>query len=225
MMPATIELISVNVGLPAYLGMRRGKPVMSGIRKTPVTTGEVTVTPTGIIGDGQGDLINHGGVDKAVYVYPAEHLPVWSAEHRRANPYEPADFGENLTVRGLLEQDVHIGDRWQWGDVIVEVAQPRYPCFKLGMHLNRTAIVRELVANNRTGWYLRVLEPGTAPVGGELTLLERTGTGVSVLEAHLARLPSATALEIERVVAEPSLADRLRNALVKSLQQRASVTR
>lgn len=225
MLPATIELVSVNVALPAQLGIRRGKPVISGIAKKPVRVAEILVTQTGIDGDGQGDLVNHGGVDKAIYIYPADHLPVWTAEHGRTQPYGPGDFGENLTVGGWREQDVHIGDRWQWGEVIVEVAQPRYPCFKLGMHLNRSAVVRELVANHRTGWYVRVLQPGTAQVDQPLTFVERTGSGVSVLDAHLARLPTASAGEIERVIAEPALADRLRAELAKTLRQRIPVTR
>jgi MOSC domain-containing protein YiiM len=208
-----LALVSVNVALPSEIGIRRRRPVISGIYKLPVRNGTVSVTETGIVGDGQGDLVAHGGPEKAVYAYPAEHLPVWSAEHRVSEPYGPGVFGENLTLAGLDESAVHIGDRWRWGDVVLEVCQPRYPCYKLGMKLGRPKVVREMVENGRTGWYLRVIEPGEAPSMGELELIGRSELGVSVADAHLARLPTADPQLIDRVLAESRLAARLQESL------------
>jgi MOSC domain-containing protein YiiM len=173
--------------------------------------------PTNLEGDGQADLRNHGGRDKAVYAYPAAHLAIWAAEHGLPEPYCPGAFGENLTIGGWTEEEVCIGDRWQWGETLLEVAQPRYPCFKLGLALDRHAVVRELVANGRTGWYLRVVQPGIAPVAGPIRLVGRAHAGPTVLDAHLARLPEAPRDLIERVAAAPDLAEGLRHHLLASL--------
>lgn len=212
-----IALRSVNVALPRQIGIRRRKPVISGIYKAPVQQNRVIVTATGIIGDGQGDLIAHGGVDKAVYVYPIEHLIPWSQEHAVPEPYGPATFGENLTVAGLDEHGVFIGDRWQWGEVVLEVCQPRYPCYKLGMKLGRPSAVREMVENGRTGWYMRVIATGEAPTDGPMFLIDRSDQPISVAAAHQARLPGADVSLVRQTVAEPRLAERLRHSLQQSL--------
>ncbi|MGD9712512.1 MAG: MOSC domain-containing protein [Thermomicrobiales bacterium] len=217
MIPATpvIDLVSVNIAIPSRIGERQGKTVLSGIRKVPLKRCSVVVTEAGIIGDGQGDTVNHGGYDKAVYAYPSEHLDSWSQDHGSAERYSPGEFGENLSVRGMLESDVLIGDRWRWGEVVLEVCQPRYPCYKLAMVLERPAIVREMVDNRRTGWYLRVIQAGAAPVDGAIEVIER-GPGESVLDAHLARLPQADTSLRSRVAENPSLAARLRDALLEA---------
>lgn len=212
----SVELVSVNVALPRDIGTRHRKSVISGIHKLPVASEHVVVTSTGLVGDGQGDLVAHGGPDKAVYAYPVEHLPPWTDEHRPTVPYGPGTFGENLSVSGLLETDVMIGDCWAWGEVVLQVCQPRYPCFKLGMKLNRPSAVREMVANLRTGWYLRVLQAGNAPVSGSITVVSLGQQRITVQDAHLARLPAANRELREKVIAEPALAIRLRESLERS---------
>ena len=163
-----IELVSVNVGRPQYLGQHRGRPVTSGIAKQPVSGQFLWLDRLNLEGDGQADLTVHGGVDKAVYAYPSEHLPAWSAELGEA--LGPAAFGENLTTAGGTEDDVCIGDRWFWGDAVLEVCQPRSPCYKLAIHRGRGDIGRRLRESGRTGWYLRVLEPGQVPVAGPIAV-------------------------------------------------------
>jgi MOSC domain-containing protein YiiM len=163
-----IELVSVNVSKPKYLGEHRGHAITSGIAKVPVTAEHLWLDRLNLEGDGQADLEVHGGPDKAVYAYPSEHLPVWSEE--LGEILGPAAFGENLTTAGATEDDVCIGDRWYWGDAVLEVCQPRSPCFKLGMHRGRAAMVRWFRNSGRTGWYLRVLEPGRVPVAGPITV-------------------------------------------------------
>lgn len=213
----TITLVSVNVALPSYLCERHGDMIESGIRKQPVATDTVTVSTTNIEGDGQGDLIAHGGPEKAVYSYPSEHWATWTAERNPAVPYGPASFGENLSLAGILENEACIGDIWRWGDVRLQICQPRYPCYKLGVALGEPGIVKALVASGRTGWYFRVLTPGSAPTAGAIEIESRDPAGVTVAVAHAARLPGADPALVERVVAVDALASGLKRSLTETL--------
>ncbi len=176
-------LLSVNVGQPRPLQtLRAGETVLSGIVKLPVSSTTIVVDTLNLEGDRQADLTVHGGVDKAVYAYPAEHLPLWNAE--LGTSFGPGTFGENLTTTGWREDQVRIGDVWAWGDALLQVSQPRSPCFKLAAVAGRADMLKRMVRNGRTGWYLRVLRPGVAPVAGPLRLVTRHPGGPSVLEAH-----------------------------------------
>lgn len=185
-----VGLVSVNVGRPALLGTHRGRPVLSGIVKRPVEVDELWLDWENLEGDGQADLEDHGGRDKAVYAYPTEHLAPWSEELGEESPLGPAAFGENLSTVGWTEEDVRIGDTWAWGDAVLEVNQPRWPCFKLALHRGRGDIQRRFRESGRTGWYLRVLEPGRVPVAGPITVVERHPAMASVRLAHDARSPN-----------------------------------
>ena len=161
-----MRLAAVNVGTPTLLAAAADERVWSGIRKHPVDpTTTLWLSTLNLAGDGQADLSVHGGVDKAVYAYPSEHLPEW-ARDLDADDLGPAPFGENLSTIGVTEDDVHIGDRWAWGGAVLEVTQPRWPCFKLVLHRGRADIQARMRATGRTGWYLRVLEPGEVPADG-----------------------------------------------------------
>ncbi len=179
-----VTVVAVHVGRPLPLVRRRGRQVHSAIAKQPVTGPTIHVGKTNLAGDQQADLRVHGGVDKAVYAYPSEHLDAW----RRAldRPLGLGAFGENLSLAGATEGQVRIGDVWAWGDALVQVSQPRSPCFKLAAHLDRPQVARMMIASGRTGWYLRVLQPGEAPVTGVLRLVERDPAAPSVLDAHRA---------------------------------------
>ncbi len=132
----TIALASVNVGLPAPIGVRASEPVMSSIAKQRVAIGTTLwLSPLNLAGDAQADLSVHGGPDKAVYAYPSEHLPWWSEE--LDEDVGTAAFGENLSTVGVTEHEVGIGDVWSWGDALLEVCQPRTPCYKLALHRGR----------------------------------------------------------------------------------------
>lgn len=144
---------------------------MSGIAKSAVV-GPVRVGKLNLDGDGQADLVHHGGADKAVLAYSAEHYGDWRRELGIANlPY--GAFGENLTVEGLIEQDVCIGDIWRIADVLLQVSQPRQPCWKLGRRWRMDDLPKRVLQSGRSGWYLRVLREGTIESGMAVTLQER----------------------------------------------------
>lgn len=207
-----VGLVSVNVAMPELLGTHRGKPVQSAIAKRPVTAAELRLDPVNLEGDGQADLAVHGGPDKAVYAYPWEHLAPWSEE--LGEQLGPAAFGENLTTLGWTEDDVRVGDRWSWGDAVLEVCQPRWPCYKLALHRARGDIGRRMRANGRTGWYLRVLEPGRVPVAGPIRV-ERAEVPASIRLLHEAATPGSDVPidVIEALMTLDSLADEWRLAL------------
>ncbi len=214
-----VGLLSVNVGEPAYLGHHRGRPVTSGIVKTRVTGEWLWLDWVNLEGDGQADREAHGGPDKAVYAYPSEHFEAWSEELGQEG-LGPASFGENLTVAGWLEDRVFIGDRWRWGDALLEVCQPRWPCFKLALYRRSGRVGPLMRETGRTGWYLRVLQPGRVPVAGPIVVESRHRAGVSVLDVSEARRRGLDEERLAQLLAlEPlaeewkgDLADRVRHA-------------
>jgi MOSC domain-containing protein YiiM len=149
------------------------KPWTSGIFKSPVT-GPIQLGKLGLAGDGQADLENHGGEDKAVLSYSADHYPDWLPTLGPESATFGA-FGENLTIAGLTEDDVCIGDVWQVGDTVqLQVSQPRQPCWKLARKWRIKDLVEQVQHNGRTGWYWRVIVTGAVEAGQQLRLLNRT---------------------------------------------------
>ena len=210
-----IRLVSVNVAKPQLLGRHRGRPVTSGIAKRPVTAEFLWLDRRNLEGDAQADLEVHGGPDKAVYAYPSEHWPAWSAE--LGQDIGPAAFGENLSTAGGTEDDVCIGDRWFWGDAVLEVCQPRSPCFKLAIHRGRGDIGRRFKESGRSGWYLRVLQPGRVPVAGPIRV-EPHAMGATVVVVQEAVGPGAAPVEvIEALLCVEPLADEWKKALARRL--------
>jgi MOSC domain-containing protein YiiM len=211
-----LQLLSVNVGTPREIGVLRGEPVLSGIAKSPVESASVYVSVTNIEGDRQADLSVHGGVDKAVYCYPADHWPWW--EREKAFPCRPAAFGENLTVEGADETEIGIGDRFRWGDVLLEVSQPRAPCFKFAIISQRPDAPALMTASGRTGWYFRVIQNGQARVGRTVLAREQAAGGPSVREAFFAALHAHADKDLVRRVADaPALASSWRDAVMRRL--------
>lgn len=221
---AAVELRSVNTGRPARLGVDGGRVVRSAIHKHPVSVDTLELGATNLEGDRQSDLRVHGGPDKALYVYPAEHLEAWERElgaagHDVARLFVPGSIGENLTVAGWDEQRTHIGDVWEWGDALVQVAQPREPCFKLGLRTGIAVMVRLFETSGRSGWYLRVLRPGTVPVRTPLQLrvVERDGRGLSVHAAARLLRGRPPRAQLEAAVDHPALAAAWRRGLQRRL--------
>lgn len=174
-----VNIVSVNVGLPRQVEWR-GKTVTTGIFKTPAT-GSVRLDDLNLDGDAQADLTVHGGVDKAVYAYPGEHYSYWRRELPDVD-FSYGIFGENLTITGLLEDKVNIGDRFRSGSVELMVTQPRMPCYKLGVRFNRPDMVKRFLDSQLTGFYFRVLRQGTVEAGDELELVSCDDHQVTVAD-------------------------------------------
>jgi len=172
-----MKLRSLNIGLPKSVEWEGGT-VLTGIFKKPVD-GPVLATKNGLPGDGVGDPEVHGGEHKAVYAFPHEHYSYF-AELLDRDDFVPGQFGENLTTEGLLETDVQIGDQLQIGDAILEVTQPREPCFKLGIRMNDPGILKPFLKSLRTGFYLRVIREGNLAAGQEIVRVRRADRSVSV---------------------------------------------
>lgn len=174
-MAAHIE--TVCVGRPKTVH-HNGKAVSTAIFKSPVAQ-RVAVGLLNIAGDRQADLSVHGGRDKAVYVYASRHYDAWAAELGLA-ALEPSPFGENLAVTEISEDSVVLGSRFRFGSVTAIVAQPRLPCFKLGIRRQDDAFPNRLLHSGRLGFYLRVEEPGETGAGDAFELVDRPQHGITV---------------------------------------------
>jgi MOSC domain-containing protein YiiM len=165
------RIVSLQVGMPA----RRDEdddPWFTGIFKSPVDV-PVALTKRNLAGDAQADLRVHGGPHKAVMAYSAEHYPLWRAElNLSESQFLFGAFGENLTISGLDEDSVCIGDIHQIGTATLQVSQPRSPCWKLARKWMMPDLPKRLVANKRSGWYYRVLEEGTLQRGDDVRVIE-----------------------------------------------------
>lgn len=186
-MTITPVLISIQVGRPQSLGSDDAvsafdKPWTTGIFKQMVE-GPVTVGPLGLAGDGQADEAAHGGVDKALCAYGADHYEHWRRVLDLAS-FTPGAFGENLTIRHLAEDDVCIGDTWTIGAVTVQVSQPRQPCWKLARKWRLKDLADRVIASGRTGWYFRALTAGALTAGERCTLVERPNPEWTITRAN-----------------------------------------
>jgi MOSC domain-containing protein YiiM len=180
MEPASLmQVISVNVGLPRTLVLN-GQTVVTGIFKEPVE-GRIAVRKLNLDGDRQADLTVHGGRDKAVYAYPAEHYSFWR-EQFPERELSWGMFGENLTLTGLLENEVHIGDHFRVGSAKLMVTQPRLPCYKLGIKFGREDIIKRFLESGKTGFYFAVLEEGEVATGDAISLVHRDEHHIQVAD-------------------------------------------
>jgi MOSC domain-containing protein YiiM len=178
-------LVSVNVSLPREI-RTNGTTVRTGIFKQPVE-GRVLLRRLNLDGDAQGDLSVHGGPDKAVYAYSFEHYAYWKKKLGR-DDLPPGQFGENFTVEGMPEEQVCLGDVFRIGEAVVEVTQPRLPCFKLGLKMGDAKFPKQFLASGRLGFYLRVLEEGAVGAGDEIRRVRADTERLTVRE--LAKLAS-----------------------------------
>lgn len=173
------QIVSLNVGLPRRV-VFNGQVVTTGIFKEP-TDGHVMIRRLNLDGDKQADLTVHGGVDKAVYSYAAEHYDYWRGELPSMNlPW--GMFGENFTTQGLLEDNVNIGDTLQVGSAKLMVTQPRMPCYKLGVRFGRMDIVRRFMASGRPGIYFKVLEEGEVVKGDKINIISKDKNNITVID-------------------------------------------
>ena len=162
-------LLAIQIGQVRPL-MVAGRKLVSAIGKTTVS-GSIEVGVLGLAGDEQADLSVHGGLSKAVYALPSEHLSWWQAQRQAQGatmfeePLAPGYLGENLSLRGLLEQDLFIGDRLDFGDVVLRVTQPREPCGKFNAVMGYAGAAKDMVQSGRCGFYLAVEQAGRLQAG------------------------------------------------------------
>jgi MOSC domain-containing protein YiiM len=198
-----MKLVAISVGGPREVQWR-GRSVQTSIFKTPVSR-RVHVTRGNIEGDQQSDLSVHGGPEKAVYAYPAEHYNFWRRELADAELTWGA-FGENFTIEGLLEDDVWIGDRYRVGTVELVVTQPRMPCYKLAIRFERPDMVKRFHQSRRSGFYLAVEREGEVGAGDAIERFARDERRLTVADVvALYATDSANQPLLENASDHPSL--------------------
>lgn len=208
-----MQLLSIQVGKPKTVEFR-GQPVTTGIFKDPIQ-GAVMVRSLNIDGDGQADLRVHGGVDKAVYGYAFDTYAWWK-EKRPMDEFSYGAFGENLTFDTLPEDQIYLGDTFELGTCVLQAAQPRFPCFKLGVKFDDPGILKTFLEYGRPGVYFRVLRVGRIEAGQSLKLIDHEKERVSISALNKMVMSRGVAPEeIKRVLAISSLPDSLKRQFEK----------
>ncbi len=182
---AAMRLLGVSVGRPREVAYRdrrgRDKTTTTSIFKDPVE-GRVMLRALNIDGDEQSDLDAHGGFERAAYVYSIESYRYWADTLGRDDFAALSQFGENLTVEGMADDEVCVGDTFRFGDAVVQITQPRVPCFKLGIRIGIPNFQVRFAEALRTGFYLRVVEEGEIGAGDAIDRLERDPVGMTVAD-------------------------------------------
>ena len=219
-----IEILSIQVGMPktydSALASEDGQDRSweSGIFKSEVK-GPVHLSETNLAEDGQADLKHHGGPDRAVLIYSAEHYPAWNDRFGRTLDF--GSFGENFTVSIANETMVCLGDRWVTNDIEIEVSQPRLPCFKLARRLDMPGLNLEVVKNRKGGWYCRTLKQGTVEAGQKLTLVDRPNPEWTIDRAFLIYMTEKKDRQVLQELHDlPQLSTLWRESLAKRLESR-----
>ena len=174
-----MKIVSLNVGIPREV-LWHGQPVTTGIFKSP-TSERIRLRTLNLDGDRQADLTVHGGEHKAVYCYPVEHYTYWQKK-LPGRDLPLGVFGENFTTKGMLEQDIHLGDRFAINDAEVVVTQPRLPCYKLGIRFQADDMVKKFLASRRIGFYVAVTREGSVAAGDEMIPVVRNASAISIAD-------------------------------------------
>jgi len=209
------EIVSLNIGKPIDVSFP-SKAIATGIFKTPVDE-PLFLSSLNFTGDGQADLVHHGGKDKAVCVYPFEHYPYWENELGRT--LDPGAFGENLTIRGLVETDICIGDIFKLGDALVQISQPRQPCYKLSLRYDSPDMPLKVQDTGYTGFYFRVLEEGMVSKSSRLTKISSHPKAITVAYANQLMHHRKDDLEgMKRILEVEELSESWRSTFLKRLE-------
>jgi MOSC domain-containing protein YiiM len=203
------RILSVNVGRPRLVEWH-GRTVRTAIFKEPVD-GPIMAANVNLSGDDQADRRVHGGPDKSVYAYAAADYDWWSSQ--LGSPLGPGTFGENLTIDGIDLGESAIGDRWHVGEAVFEVAQPREPCFKLGIRMGDAAFKDQFEAARRPGAYLRIIEPGNVAPGDAITVVPATPPAIRIVDL----LDDPTPEFLHRIVADGRVPRGWRHAAARAL--------
>lgn len=212
-----MKLVSINVGLPRDV-ISKGKSVTTAIFKEPVE-GRVRLRTLNLDGDRQADLKVHGGVHKAVYAYPAEHYDYWRRELPGVDlPW--GMFGENLTVEGLFENELNIGDQFRIGSAELTVAQPRLPCYKLAVKFGRDDIIKRFLDSGRTGFYFAVQKEGEIGAGDAIETISRDVNELKVADVTRLYLGEKDDLEtLQRALRVDALPDSWKTHFERQLEK------
>lgn len=216
-----MEVVSVNISTPIEVEYQ-GKTITTGIFKKPVE-GSVSIRNHNFVGDGQADLINHGGTDKAVYTFSSDHYPHWR-DVLKTQDLAPGTFGENLTISKLDESELHIDDQLSIGSCVLEVSQPRVPCFKLGIAVNSKTMPKLFTQNFETGVYFRVLQEGSITAGDQVSVTQQDPSKISIkalFQAYFDKKFKGSQDIFERALLIPALADEWRNHLSARLARKS----
>lgn len=200
-MAAAGKILSVNVGLPREFDYN-GRLARSAIWKAPVS-GRIGARGVNLAGDGQADRKAHGGPDKAVYAYAVEDVRWWERELGRSLPH--GQFGENLTTEGIAVNDALVGERWKIGTAVLEVSEPRVPCWRLGVRMEDPRFPRRFTEALRPGAYLRIVIEGDVGAGDEIDVIERPHHQLTVRDVF--RIYVFDHGDAERLVAVPQLSE------------------
>jgi MOSC domain-containing protein YiiM len=194
-------IVSVNVGRPREFEYD-GRPAKSAIWKSPVA-GRVRARGVNLEGDQQADRKAHGGPDKAVYAYAIEDARWWEQELGRLLQY--GEFGENLATQGIAVNDALVGERWEIGTAVLEVSEPRVPCWRLGVRMNDQMFVRHFTQALRPGAYLRIIAEGDLSAGDEIRVIHRPNHDLTIRDVF--RIYTRDRDEVERLIAIPQMSD------------------
>ncbi|MGH9359138.1 MAG: MOSC domain-containing protein [Terriglobia bacterium] len=212
-----MKILSVNVSKGREISYM-GKRVRTGIFKKPVN-GRLMLRKLNLDGDAQSDLINHGGIYKAAYVYSVENYDFWKRELHRED-FTFGQFGENFTVQGMLEDDIYIGEVFRVGSATVEVTQPRVPCYKLGIRMGLPEFPKLFLASGRVGFMLRVLREGELEAGDSFECLKVGPEQITVRKInHLLHFDSENVVEARAALRMPALSPGWRGSFEKRLAE------
>ena len=213
-----MKIISTNIAKPTTIEWQ-GQQVETGIYKYAVQN-SIFLGFEDVVNDHVIDRRYHGGSDKACYMYSSDHYPFWQNKYPNQD-WKWGMFGENLTVSGLNESEIRIGDRFQIGDAVVQVTQPRQPCFKLGVRFGDQSVVSDFWTLPFPGVYVRVLLPGEVKTGDEIIRIESNPESLSVSQVFSIFHSNKENLElIQKAIAEPFIAASCRRNIEKLLFQR-----
>src|SRR5215212_970701 len=215
-----MKVLSLNVGLPRKV-LFNGQTVTTGIFKDPVK-GPIMLRKLNLDGDRQADLTVHGGVDKAVYSYPAEHYDYWRKQFPNLD-IKWGMFGENFTTEGLMEDTVNVGDQFQIGSAKLVTTQPRMPCYKLGVKFGRMDIVRKFMESKLPGIYFRVLHEGEVGVGDAIELISRDENNVTVKDIFRLVTGEGNLATIRRAVHIKALPEAWRQEFLGHLEEQDGI--
>jgi MOSC domain-containing protein YiiM len=199
------RVLSINVG-QAREFVFNGRPAKSAIWKTPVA-GRIGARGVNLDGDAQADREAHGGPDKAIYAYTVEDARWWEQEIGR--PFAYGEFGENLTTEGIEANDALIGERWEIGTTVLEVSEPRIPCWRLGVRMNDQLFPRRFTEALRPGAYLRIVVEGDVGAGDEIRVIERPNHDLTIRRVF--RIYTRDRHEADRLLAVPGMSESWRN--------------